>query len=77
LKVKVFAPAFCDLSAVDEEGYISLKEDATVNALYKKLKVPLALRPFVICTVNYEPAKLTRKLKDGDIVSMLAPISGG
>jgi molybdopterin converting factor small subunit len=77
LKVKVYAPSFCDLSAVDEEGYMSLKEGSTVNALYKKLKVPLALRPFMICSVNYEPAEWTQKLKDGDTVSMLTPVSGG
>ena len=77
MKVKVYAPSFCDLSAVDEEGYMFLKEGSTVNALYKKLKVPLALRPFMICSVNYEPAKWTQKLKDGDTVSMLTPVSGG
>ena len=77
MKVKVYAPSFCDLDALDEKGYITLKEGTTVYGLYKKLKVPLPLRPFVYCSVNYEHAKLTKKLKDGDTVSMATLLSGG
>ena len=77
MKVRVFAPSFLDLSALDDDGYLTLGEGATVNTLYKKMRIPLPLRPLVFCAINYKQAKLTHKLKDGDTVSVLAVISGG
>ena len=77
MKIKVFAPPFLNLSAVDEEGYITLKQGATVNGLYKILKIPLPLRPFMISSVNHKPSKLNQKLNDGDTVSFLTFLSGG
>lgn len=77
MKVRVFAPSFIDLSALDDDGYLTLGEGATVNTLYKKIKIPLPLRPVVFCAINYKQARLTHKLKDGDIVTILSAISGG
>ena len=77
MKVKVYAPSFCNLSALDDDGYLLLQEGSTLNRVYKELTIPLPLRPFVTCYVNYKPAKLTQKLTDGDIISFLAPLSGG
>jgi molybdopterin converting factor small subunit len=77
MRIKVFAPSFLNLSALDAEGYITLNEGATVGTLYKKLKVPLALRPFMISSVNYKSAKMNQELRDGDTVSFLTPLSGG
>jgi molybdopterin converting factor small subunit len=54
-----------------------MSENDSIGVLYQQLKVPLPLRPFVTCSVNYEQAKLNTKLKDGDVVTFLFPISGG
>jgi hypothetical protein len=77
MKVKVYAAPFFNLSAMDENGYVSLKAGSTVNSLYKKLKIPFPLRPLMKSFVNYKPAKRNKKLEEGDIVSMLSIISGG
>lgn len=77
MKIKVYAPSYCNLSAIDDDGYLSLKEGATLNSLYKALKIPLVFRPFISGSVNYKPAKLNRKLKEGDTVSLITFMSGG
>ena len=77
MRIKIYATQLCDPSGIDEQGYVTLNEGSTVYGLYKKLKVPFALRPFLFCYVNYERAKLTQKLNDGDVVSMVAILSGG
>jgi molybdopterin converting factor small subunit len=77
MKVKVYISPFFNVSAMDEDGYINIKEDASVNTLYKVLKIPLPLRPFVKCYVNHKPARLRQKLKDNDTVSMIGIIAGG
>jgi hypothetical protein len=77
VKVKVYAGPFFNLSAMDEDGYVSLKAGSTVNDLYKKLKVPFPIRPLMKSFVNYKPVKRDRKLIDDDIVSLLSIISGG
>jgi molybdopterin converting factor small subunit len=77
MKVMVYAPSFCNLSAVDDDGYLSLEEGSTLNILYKKLKIPLLARPFATCYVNYKPANQNQELKEGDIVSFLTVLAGG
>ncbi len=77
MKVKVNAPAFCSFKHIDENGYITLPEGATLNDVYKKLHVPLLMRKILFSAVNYERVKLRTKLKDGDVVSFVTLISGG
>ncbi len=77
MKIKVYAPPFFNLSAIDEDGFIEVEEGSTLNTLYKKLRIPLPIRPLIIGSVNYERVKLTYKLKDGDVVSILSMLSGG
>ena len=77
MKVKVYAPVFLNLKSIDSDGYVTLDEGATVNTLYKKLRIPLIIRPLMFCSVNYKQVKLKTKLKEGDIVSFLSFVSGG
>lgn len=77
IRIRIYAPAFVDRSAIDINGFMDLDDGATLRHVYKKLRVPLLLRPVLYCTVNYDPAKMSTVLQDGDIVSFLAPISGG
>ncbi len=77
MKVKVIAPAFCSFKHIDENGYMILPEGATLNDVYKKLRVPLLFRKILFSSVNYERVKLRTKLKDGDVVSFLSVITGG
>ena len=77
MKVRIAAPPFCDHSLIDDNGHIELKAKARLNDLYKLLRVPLHLRPILIAAVNYNRAKLTHRLSDGDEVSIFWPLSGG
>jgi len=77
IKVKVYAPAFINHDPIDEDGMVTLNDGATLNDLYKLLKLPLPLRLSFFCSVNYEPAGWRTLLKDGDTVNFLFPISGG
>ena len=77
MKIKVYAPSFCDASALDETGILDMPDDSTVRDVYKKLKVPVLYRPIVVCAVNHEVAKSSQKLNDGDMVSFLIPTTGG
>ena len=75
--MRVFAPSFFNLSALDDDGYVLLPEGADVNGLLKELKVPFPLRPLAFYTVNSRRAKMRDKLKEGDVVSILAITAGG
>jgi molybdopterin converting factor small subunit len=77
IKVKVYAPAFVNHDPLGADGTISLEDGATLNNLYRRLHLPIPLRLSFFCSVNYERAKWNKKLKDGDTVTFLFPISGG
>lgn len=77
MKVKVYAPAFLNCEEIDEMGNLEVSALATLRDVYKKLQVPLLLRPVLLCSVNYEKSRLDRKLDEGDVISFFFPISGG
>ncbi len=77
MKVKIYASGFCSFEHVDEDGFMNLPEGASLNDVYKKLRVPFLFRKVLFASVNYEHVRLNTKLKDGDIVSLLAPLAGG
>ena len=77
MKIKVYAPLFGDTGLLAKNGYLKLPEGALLRDLYKTLKIPLLLRNSIVCQVNYERSKASRKLVEGDIVSFVGPLSGG
>lgn len=77
MRIKIYAPAFLDHSRLDHQGCLEVEEGARLGKILDQLRVPLLLRPVLLCTVNYDRVKLSTRLKDGDVVSIIAPISGG
>jgi molybdopterin converting factor small subunit len=77
MQIKVYGPALIDHTRLDPMGFLQVKEGTTLRQVYDLLHVPLLLRPVLYCTVNYDRVKMNTRLRDGDIVSFLAPISGG
>ncbi len=77
VNIKVYASGFCSFEHIDPEGYMSLPEGACLNDVCKRLEIPFLLRRVLFAAVNYQHAKLDTKLKDGDVVSVLSPLSGG
>jgi molybdopterin converting factor small subunit len=77
MKIKVYAPEFCDHRALDNTNTMELPEAATLNDVYIKLKIPLILRGILIGTVNYKQEKRSQVLKENDVVSFIGPMRGG
>lgn len=77
IKVKVYAPAFSSFQHVDDDNFMELPAGATLKDVFRCLKIPLPLRPFLVCTVNYEKAGLNTPLDNGDVVSFFTPLAGG
>ena len=77
MKIKVYVPAFIAHQSISPENTVVLEDGATIHTLYDALKLPPPLRFSFFCSINYEQAKWETPLQDGDIVSLLLPISGG
>lgn len=77
MKIRVYAPPFLDHSCIDQNGMIEVDSGAALADVYKKLRVPLVLKPILFCSVNYEKARPDRKLAEGDTVSIYFPMTGG
>ncbi len=77
MSVKVYASGFCSFEHIDREGFMTLPEVACRNDVYKRLRVPFLLRKVLFASVNYEHVKLNTRLQDGDVVSLIGPMSGG
>jgi molybdopterin converting factor small subunit len=77
ISVKVYASGFCSFKHIDEEGFMTLPEGASLNDVCRRLKIPFLLRRILFAAVNYEHVKLSTKLKNGDVVSVISPMAGG
>ncbi|MBJ22795.1 MAG: MoaD/ThiS family protein [bacterium] len=77
MNVKVYASGFCSFEHIDDDGFMSLPEGASLNDVLKKLGIPYPLRRILFAAVNYEHVKLNTRLKDGDVVSLLSARAGG
>lgn len=53
MKVQVYPPPFAKLKDLDEDGMLTLEVGATLYTVYRRLGIPLALQPLIICNANY------------------------
>jgi molybdopterin converting factor small subunit len=77
MRIKIYAPAWIDHTRLDRDGTLQVEEGATLTKVCEILKIPRLLRLDIFCSVNYDQVKMDTLLKDGDIVTFIAPISGG
>ncbi|MBB6215863.1 molybdopterin converting factor small subunit [Anaerosolibacter carboniphilus] len=77
MKVKVYAPGFCSFKFIDEDGYMELEENSSVEAVFNKLEIPSDLLTIMVFTVNYNMVAKDELLKDEDVVSFLPMMAGG
>jgi len=73
----VFVPAFINHENVDCDGFVTINDSAKMTDLYRQLKLPFPLRLSILFFVNYEQAKWNTRLKDGDTITFLFPVTGG
>ena len=77
MKVKIFPPRGCDRRALDERSWAEIPEGSTVGDVLKLIKCSPVKARLLLVSVNGERAKLSRELKDGDVVGFFSPVSGG
>ena len=77
IRVKVFPPYGCDRSALDERSWMELEEGSTVGDVLKIIRLNPLKAKLLLLSVNGERAALSQKLKDGDVIGFIAPVSGG
>ncbi len=77
IRVKVFPPYGCDRSALDERSWVEIPEDSTVRDVLKIIRLNPLKAKLLLVSVNGERAHLSQKLKDGDVIGFIAPVSGG
>jgi molybdopterin converting factor small subunit len=77
MRIRVYAPRFADHTRIDENGFVDLPDEATLDDLLKKLKVPFRPGAALLFTVNYARVPRSTVLRDGDTVGFLALVSGG
>jgi len=73
MKVKVIAPV--EIQELDTDGNLELSDGSRVRDILKLLRLnPARLLPV---SVNGEQAPRSHPLKDGDVVVLIFPLSGG
>jgi molybdopterin converting factor small subunit len=77
IKVKVYSGPLALTDIVDENGYALVDEDTTVGGLLKALGCPKLVALAGLYTLNHRRTRMDTKLSDGDVLSILAPPSGG
>lgn len=77
IRVKVFPPYGCDRSALDERSWVEIPEDSTVRDVLKIIRLNPLKAKLLLVSVNGERAHLSQKLKDGDVIGFITPVSGG
>ena len=77
MRVKISVSGIADHSVLDDGEYLELEEKATIWTIYSRLRIPFHLRPFYKCYLNYKPAGMRDKIKDGDEIFFMTLAAGG
>ena len=73
MKIKVVAPV--EIRELDQEGSLNLPDGSRVRDVLKLLMLnPARLLPV---SVNGQQVPKSQRLKDGDVVVLIYPLSGG
>lgn len=77
IRIKVYAPSWCNIEALDERGWIEMPDGSTLADVLKQIKMPKFAAKILLAAVNSEKKPLDTVLKDGDRVSFFAIMAGG
>lgn len=77
IRVKVYAPSWCNIQVLDEQGWITLPIGATLSDVLQLIRMPKLAARILLAAVNSETKPLDTELKDGDRVSFFAMMAGG
>ncbi len=74
IKVKVIAPFLIPGQA--EDGSLELPDGVRVQDVFRRAHAPLVTNLLPV-SINGKQVSRSQKLKDGDLVVVITPISGG
>ncbi len=77
MKITVYPPPMFNSKKISRDNIMIVKEGATLRTVYRMLKIPTIISPFLFCFVNHEKVSLDTKLKEGDMVSFWSIAAGG
>jgi molybdopterin converting factor small subunit len=77
IHVKVYAPSWCNIKALDERGWITMPDGSTLHDVLVKIRMPALIARILFAAVNSEKKPLDTILKDGDMVSFFSMMPGG
>jgi len=66
-----------DIDEIDEDGFIEVKENATIEQVLKHLPLDKQLRKHAPVTVNGRFEEHSYRLSEGDELALIVPTSGG
>lgn len=77
IKVKICAPPFFDVSALDERGWVELPDGSRLCDALKVIRMPRAAARLLLVSVNGVRAAGDAALSDGDVVGFFWLAAGG
>lgn len=78
MKIKVFPPPFCNHDVLDERGWLTMEEGATLKDVLKLIRLPRPLAKIMMVKLNgLKPESMSVQLRDGDVIGFFAFITGG
>lgn len=77
IEIRLFAnlAKFLPPGSVNKRAKISVEDDITIEGLMKKLGIPFNTNNIVM--VNGFHKDIKEKISDGDVISIIPPVSGG
>lgn len=77
MRVKILPPHGSDRSALDEKSWAELPAGSTVRDALRLVRCSPLKAKLLLVSVNSERSPLDRELRDGDVLGLFFPVSGG
>ena len=75
MKIKVIAPF--EIARLDSDDCLDVPPGTTVNGVLRCARLKRPLWMLMPVSVNGKQVRKSHKLKEGDVVAFISPISGG
>ena len=77
IRVKIYAPSWCDSSGLDEKSWVELSDGSTLADAVRLIRMPKLLAKVFHAAINGETKPLNTPLQDGDVIGFFSLITGG
>lgn len=77
IRVKIYAPPWCDDSRLDDKSWVELSEGSTLADAVRLIRMPTLLAKVFHASINGEAKPLNTVLRDGDVIGFFSLITGG